>query len=1027
MTIKTTAASAAFVSAITVALLAGGQAPAPPGTVRPTVDPRVRAGLQRNGTARVIVELNVSSGAHVPEGLLPNAAAVAAQRAAIRAAQTRVIGKLPASATRSIRQFDTVPFLALEVNAAGLAAIEAASPDVARVLEDEVLHPVLAESVPLIEGDQVWQAGYDGAGMMVAVLDTGVDGTHPFLAGKVVEEACYSTNGSSSTSVCPNGQSTQIGTGSAVPCSLSDCLHGTHVAGIATGNGTTGGVPFSGVARAAQLMAVQVFTEINNPLTCGFGGSPCLGAYSSDIISGLERVYAVAPQYHIASVNMSLGGSLFSAPCDKEPYKPAVDNLRSIGIATVVAAGNSSSTSQLSSPGCISTVVSVGSTNKQDQVSWFSNVATFMSVFAPGESINSSVPGGGYQVLSGTSMATPHVAGTWAVIKQAVPNASVSTILTALQQTGLPVTDTRSGGSVTKPRIRIFEALATLTSVTNPAPVATALSPARMPAGSADFSLTVTGSGFDAFSKVQWNGVNRPTTVANVRTLRATISAGDVASVGTANITVFTPAPGGGFSASLPFTIDQPPVLTISAPTVAPGGSETMTLTNGYGNATDYLTLAAVGSPDSSSVQTTNVGAGVTSRTWTVAMPTTGGNYEFRLFINNARAATSPPVFVDSTLNPLPAITSLSPNHILGGGAAFTLTVNGSGFTSSSVVRWNGSGRTTTFVSGTQLQAAITASDIATSGTIPVTVFNPSPGGGTSGAAIFTIDQPPTLTVSATNVAGGAAVTVTLTAGYGGTYDWLALAQTSSPTTSYVQWTYVGAGVTSRTWTVNMPATAGDYEFRYFQNNSYVLTAKSPTVTVTAPPPSATTLTVSATSVAPGASVTVTLNGGLGGSTDWLALAATTAPNSTYLQWTYVGAGVTTRTWTVNMPSTAGTYEFRYFLNNGFTLAAKSPTVTVTGGGSTGATLTVNVTSVSPGGSVTATLTGGLGGAYDWLALAATTAPNTSYLQWTWVGAGVTTRTWTVNMPTTPGTYEFRYFPNNGYTLAAKSPPVTVK
>src|SRR5207245_8050564 len=128
------------------------------------------------------------------------------------------------------------------------------------------------------------------------------------------------------------------------------------------------------------------------------------------------------------------------------------DNLRSIGIATVIAAGNSSSTNSLTTPGCISTAISVGSTDKADQVSWFSNMASFMSLLAPGQSINSSIPGGGYRLLSGTSMATPHVAGTWAVLKQAVPDASVSTILSALRQTGLPVTDTRAGGTIPAPR-----------------------------------------------------------------------------------------------------------------------------------------------------------------------------------------------------------------------------------------------------------------------------------------------------------------------------------------------------------------------------------------------------------------------------------------------------------------------------------------------------------------------------------------------------------------------------------------------
>src|SRR3970282_689284 len=115
--------------------------------------------------------------------------------------------------------------------------------------------------------------------------------------------------------------------------------------------------------------------------------------------------------------------------------------------------------------------------------------------------------------------------------------------------------------------------------------------------------------------------------------------------------------------------------------------------------------------------------------------------------------------------NPVPTITSLAPSSALAGDPAFTLTVNGTNFVSGSVVRWNGSDRTTTFLSSTQLTAAIPASDLATAGTAQVTVFNPAPGGGTSNATPFTINNPvPSITSlsPSSTTAGGADLTLTV-------------------------------------------------------------------------------------------------------------------------------------------------------------------------------------------------------------------------------------------------------------------------
>ena len=757
---RAAAVAVSVIALVTVfALFGSAQTPSgPPRT--PNVEQHLRDRAARGQRVRVIVELNLRSGRHVAEGRLLGGAAVAAQRRAISESRSRILARLSQARHRVIHNYQTVPYVAMEARrwCAGPPRERCRGCRGRDGRQDP--EPFLTESVPLIQGDQAWAAGYDGGGTVVAIVDSGVDRNHAFLGGRVVEEACYSsTNAGESQSVCPNGLEEQVGAGAAAPCSLPSCMHGTHVAGIVAGNGSSSGQAFSGVAKNAQIMAVQVFSEIIDSDFCG-GAPPCMGGYTSDVIAGLERVYTVAVAgRNIVSVNMSLGEGAFTAVCDSEPYKPAIDNLRAIGIASVVASGNSYSATSIGSPACVSSAVSVGSTTKADAVSWFSNVTPFLSLFAPGDAINSSVPGGGFEVASGTSMAAPHVAGVWALIRQAVPTASVTTILNALRSTGLPVTDNRfwASGTVTIPRVRAFQALASLTPVSSPVPSITSVTPLRVRAG-APATLTVTGSGFNGLSAMQWNGIAKPTTVLSNTQLQATVPAADLVVGNTATVSVVNPAPGGGTSGGLPVAVDPAATLTVNATTVGPGSAVTVTLANGYAGAKDWIAVAATGAADQTYMQWTYVGTGVTTRTWTTTMPTTAGTYEFRLFLNDGftRAATSPTITVDPSLRPAPLATSLSPTSTNAGGPGLTLTVNGSSFISASVVRWKGEARPTTFVSSTSLQAAISAADIAAAGAAQVTVFTPGPGGGTSSPLNFTVNQAPTLTISASSVYPGA-------------------------------------------------------------------------------------------------------------------------------------------------------------------------------------------------------------------------------------------------------------------------------
>jgi hypothetical protein len=120
--------------------------------------------------------------------------------------------------------------------------------------------------------------------------------------------------------------------------------------------------------------------------------------------------------------------------------------------------------------------------------------------------------------------------------------------------------------------------------------------------------------------------------------------------------------------------------------------------------------------------------------------------------------------------NPVPTMASISPTGVSGGGSAFTLTVQGSNFVPNSIVHWNSSNKTTTFISGAELQAAITSNDLLTPGTVQVTVLNPAPAGGTSTAAVFSVSgyTAASSPASATVTAGQAAsYTITMTPQYG--------------------------------------------------------------------------------------------------------------------------------------------------------------------------------------------------------------------------------------------------------------------
>lgn len=282
----------------------------------------------------------------------------------------------------------------------------------------------------------------------------------------------------------------------------------------------------------------------------------------------------------------------------------------------------------------------------------------------------------------------------------------------------------------------------------NPIPTLAGISPSTATAGGAAFTLTLTGGNFISSSTVRWNGLARTTTYVSSGTLRAAIPASDIVSSGTATITVFNPAPGGGASNVQTFTMaagppppNPVPILTSLAPSSATVGGSSFTLTLNGSNFISSSTVQWNGSvrPNTfvnSGRLTASIPASDLASTGTASVTVFnpgpgGGTSSGQTFTINP--PPPPP-------NPTPTLTSLSPSTATAGGPGFTLTVNGANFISTSTVRWNGSARTTSFINSTTLTASIPAADIAATGSATVTVFTPTPGGGTSAGQAFTIN-----------------------------------------------------------------------------------------------------------------------------------------------------------------------------------------------------------------------------------------------------------------------------------------------
>jgi subtilisin family serine protease len=284
-----------------------------------------------------------------------------------------------------------------------------------RVDLDGRVHATVDASVEQIHAPGAWAAGYDGTGAKIAVLDTGYDPTHPDLAGVVTGTANFTPD----------------------PDAVDGNGHGTHVASTIAGTGAASNGLHGGVAPGARLIVGKVLSSAGS-------------GEDSWVLAGME--WAVAQGADV--VNMSLGGDVGDGT---DPLSLAIDELSaSSDTLFVVAAGNNGSdASTVTAPGAADAALTVGAVDSSDTLAYFSSRgprlgdgAVKPDVTAPGVEIVAARASGTslgntvddfYTSLSGTSMATPHVAGLAAILVHEHPSWDGERIKAAIIASTVPV------------------------------------------------------------------------------------------------------------------------------------------------------------------------------------------------------------------------------------------------------------------------------------------------------------------------------------------------------------------------------------------------------------------------------------------------------------------------------------------------------------------------------------------------------------------------------------------------------------
>ncbi|MEQ9449770.1 MAG: S8 family serine peptidase, partial [Rhodospirillaceae bacterium] len=402
-----------------------------------------------NGTIEVMIEYAGSAPLALPG---TNGPPRESQQSTQNNMAQTVRERLQSEGIQVVREYEYLPLLRARISSAQFDALRG-DPDISNVFveefaarQEEALQATeewsgrsLSVTAQALNADDVWNSGFTGENQTVVILDDGIHRDHSWFAGRIITEECFSSaDGSSEESLCSGGGPTQSGLGAASNCQTENdvCGHGTHVAGIAAGNQGMGLNPLRGIAHGADIIPIQVFTRVRDTEACDEEES-CVLSSNFDQLDALNWVIQNAATHNIAAVNMSLGGDEHSEACDgSNLLTSAINTLRSMGVATVIAAGNDGFEGAVNSPGCVSSAITVSGTILTTPSTSF-NHAPLVDLLAPGIAvISAGAPPTSTAILSGTSMSTPHIAGAIALLKSIDPSVTVDQLEFALESTG---------------------------------------------------------------------------------------------------------------------------------------------------------------------------------------------------------------------------------------------------------------------------------------------------------------------------------------------------------------------------------------------------------------------------------------------------------------------------------------------------------------------------------------------------------------------------------------------------------------